>query len=76
MNAQLNGHGNLHSDPRDVRFVNQVFLLSKRIRNPIWPPWPLIGWHILNFFSRTAEGIYSKLATRIPYEVLTKCCYF
>jgi len=29
-----------------------------------------------NFFSRTAEGIYSKLATNVPYEVSTKCCYF
>jgi len=33
-------------------------------------------FHILNFFSRTAEGIYSKLATNVPYEVPTKCCYF
>jgi len=22
------------------------------------------------------EGIYSKLATNVPYEVPTKCCYF
>jgi len=36
----------------------------------------LSTFHILNFFSRTAEGIYSKLATNVPYEVLTKCCYF
>jgi len=55
---------------------DQVLLLFKRIQNPIWPPWPLIGWHILNFFSRTAQGIYSKLATKVPYEVPTKCCYF
>jgi len=26
-------------------------------------------FHILNFFSRTAEGVYSKLATNVPYEV-------
>jgi len=32
-------------------------------------------FHILNFFSRTAEGIYSKLTTNVPYEVPTKCCY-
>jgi len=30
----------------------------------------------LNFFSRTAEGIYSKLATNVSYEVPTKYCYF
>jgi len=29
-----------------------------------------------NFFSRPAEGIYSKLATNVPYKVPTKCCYF
>jgi len=53
-----------------------VLLLFKRIKNPIWPPWPLIDRHILNFFSRTAEGIYSKLATNVPYQVPTKRCYF
>jgi len=53
---------------------DQVLLLFKSIWNPIWPPWPLIGWHIFNIFSRTAEGIYSKLATNYPYDFLTKCC--
>jgi len=48
---------------------DQVLLLFKSIRNLIWPPWLLIGWHILNFFSRTAEGIYSNLATNVSYEV-------
>jgi len=33
-------------------------------------------FHISNFFSRKAEGIYSKLATNVPYEVLTNSCYF
>jgi len=55
---------------------DQVLSLLKRIRNPIWSRWPLIGWHILNFFSRKSEGIYSKLATNVSYEVLTKCYYF
>jgi len=45
------------------------------IRNPIWPTWFLTGWNIFNFFSRTAERIYSKLATNVPYKVPTKCCY-
>jgi len=55
---------------------DQVLLLFKPIRSPIWLLWPLIGWHILNFFSRTAEGIYSKRATHVPYEILTTCCYY
>jgi len=33
-------------------------------------------FQMLNFFSRTTEGIYSKLATNVPYEVLNKCCYY
>jgi len=33
-------------------------------------------FHILNFFSRTAEGIYSNLVTNVPYEVPTKYSYF
>jgi len=55
---------------------DQVLFLFKSIWNPISPPRPLIGWHILKFFSRTAKGIYYKLATNINYEVPTKCCYF
>jgi len=38
--------------------------------------WPLIGWHIFNFFSRMTVGIYSKLSSNFPDRVLTKCCYF
>jgi len=55
---------------------NQVFLLFKPIRNPIWPHWRLIGWHILNFFSRKTEGIYLNIATHVPYGVPTKYFYF
>jgi len=42
-------------------------------------PWRSIcpsTFNILNFFSRTAEGIYSKLVTNVPYKVPIKCCYF
>jgi len=35
--------------------------------------WPLIVGVILNLFSRMAEGIYSKLATNVPYDILTNC---
>jgi len=42
----------------------------------IWPPRPLIGWHIFNFLSSMATVIYSKLGINVPYGVLTKCCYF
>jgi len=52
---------------------NQVLLLLKPIWNPIWPPWPLIGRHIFNLW-RMAEGTYPKLATNVPYDILTKYC--
>jgi len=55
---------------------DQELLLFKLIWNPIWPPWPLIYWHILNLFSRTSEGIDSKLAKNVLYEILTMCCFF
>jgi len=55
---------------------DHVLLLVKSIRNPIWRPWPLVGWHIFNFFSKMSEGFYSKLGTNVPHEVPTKCCYF
>jgi len=41
---------------------------------PLWLPWPLIGRHIFNFWRRMAAGIYSKLATNVLYDILTKCC--
>jgi len=54
---------------------DKMLLLFKWIRNPIWPPWSLTGWHIFNF-SRTTAGIYSKHVTNISYREPTKCCYF
>jgi len=30
---------------------DQVLLHFMWIQNPKWPRWPLIGWHIFNFFS-------------------------
>jgi len=56
--------------------LHQGLLLFKSIWNPIWPFWPLICWHIFNFFSRTADGIYYKLATNVLYDVPIKCCCF
>jgi len=46
------------------------------IQNPVWPPWPLIVWHIFDLLLRMAAGIYFKLGTHVPYGILTKCCYF
>jgi len=53
-----------------------MLLHGKWIRNPIWPPYPLIDWHILDFFSRTAEGIYSNVVTNVLNGVTNKCVTF
>ena len=35
-----------------------------------WPPWPLIGWDIFDFFSETAERNSTKLDRRQDLNVL------
>jgi len=32
-------------------------------------------FYIFNFL-KTAEGIYTKFGTNVPYQILTKYCYF
>ena len=39
-----------------------------------WPPWPLIGWDILDFFSETAERNSTKLDRKQDVNVLYKLC--
>ena len=41
-----------------------------------WPPWPLIGWDILDFSSETAERNYTKLDRKQDLNVLYKVCVF
>jgi len=49
--------------------------MAQRLSSVLLRPTPST-FNILNFFLRTAEGIYSKLATHVPYDVPTKCYYF
>jgi len=58
-----------------LRYIYIQFISSPGAASIVRPSIHPSTFHILNF-SRTAEGIYSKLATNVPYEVLTKCCYF
>ena len=41
-----------------------------------WPPWPLIGWHILDFFSETVERKGTKFDRNQDINVLFKVCVF
>ena len=41
-----------------------------------WPPWPLIGWDIVDFFSETAEGNSTKLDRKQDLKALYQVCVF
>ena len=41
-----------------------------------WPPWPLIGWDIFDFFSETAERNSTKLDRKKDLNVLYQVCVF
>ena len=41
-----------------------------------WPPWPLIGWDIFDFSSKTAEGNSTKLDRKQDLNVLYQFCIF
>ena len=41
-----------------------------------WPTWPLIGWHILDFSSETAERNSTKLDRKQDLNALYQVCVF
>ena len=41
-----------------------------------WPPWPLIGWDIFDFFSETAERNSTKLDRKQDLNVLYQVCVY
>ena len=45
-------------------------------KKPGWPPWPLIGWDIFNFFFETAEQNSTKLDREQDLNVLYQVCVF
>ena len=55
--------------------TKSVFFLgwSEKIR---WPPWPLIGWDILDFSSETAEQNSTKLDRKQDLNILYQVCVF
>ena len=41
-----------------------------------WPPWPLIGWDIFDFFSETTERNSPKLDRKLDLNALYQVCVF
>ena len=49
---------------------------SGRSEKKRWPPWPLIGWDIFDFFSETAEQNSTKHDRKQDLNVLYQVCVF
>ena len=52
------------------------FVLLGPIAKTRWPPWPLIGWDIFDFFSEIAEWNSTKLDRKQTLNVLYQVCVF
>ena len=52
------------------------FVFFGPIRKTRWPPLPLIGWDIFDFFSETAERNSTKLDRKQDLNVLYQVCVF
>ena len=52
------------------------FLFFGPIGKIRWPPWPLIGWDILDFSSETTERNSTKLDRKQELKVLYQVCVF
>ena len=51
------------------------FLFFKPIRKPRWPPWPLIGGDMFDFFFETAEWNSTKLKKRSDLPNCQTTCW-
>ena len=52
------------------------FVFFGPIRKTRWPPWPLIGWDIFDFSSKTVERNLTKLDRKQDLKVLYQFCVF
>ena len=59
-----------------ISMSSTKFVLFWLIRKTRWPPWPLIGWDISDFFSETAERNSTKLVRKQDLNVLYQVCVF
>ena len=66
--------GNLTVSKISTSFTKFVFF--EQIGKTRWLPCPLIGWHIFDFFSETAERNSTKLDRKQDLNVLYQVCIF
>ena len=57
-----------------ISICSTKFVFFRPIGKPRWPPWPLIGWDIFDFFSETAEPNSKKLHRKQDLNVLYQVC--
>ena len=73
---QLNGiQRNLTGSKISTSSTKFVFF-SRLIGKTRWPPWPMIGWDIFDFFSETAVQNSKKLVRKQDLNVLYQVCVF
>ena len=59
-----------------ISMTSTKFVFFRPIRKTRWPPCPLIGWDIFDFFSETAERNSTKLDRKQEFNVLYQVCVF
>ena len=59
-----------------ISMPSTKFVFFCPIEKTRWPPWPLIGWDIFDFFSETAERNSTKLDRKQDLKVLYQFCVF
>ena len=71
----LNGiQGNLTGSK--ISTSSTKFVFFGPIGKTRWPPWPLIGWDIFDFFSETVERNSTKLERKQDLNILYQVCVF
>ena len=59
-----------------ISMSSTKFVIFGPIGKTRWPPWPLIGWDILDFFSETAERNSTNLDRKQDLIALYQVCVF
>ena len=59
-----------------ISMSSTKFVFFGPIGKTRWPPWPLIGWDIFDFFSETAEQNSTKLDRKQDLNVFYQVCVF
>ena len=59
-----------------ISMSSTKFVFFGPIGKTRWPPWPLIGWYIFDFFSETAKQNSRKLDRKQDLNVFYQVCVF